>query len=122
LSGHFSESVLDRTIIPSLNQVDALFESDDDALLLIDTDGRIVNVSSEWVLLCGDNGMMENTTQGSEISDLLHRVRHDGRPRSATIYNHHGRGFQLKLDATILPVAGDNGAVTGFLARLRPAP
>jgi hypothetical protein len=66
--------------------------------------------------------MLESTTQGSEISDLLHRVRHDGRPRSATIYNHHGRGFQLKLDATILPVTGDDGTVTGFLARLRPAP
>lgn len=122
MSGHFSEAVLDQTVIPSLTQVDALFETDDDALLLTDANGRIVNVSSEWVLLCGSRTIFANTERGSEISDLLHRVRHDGRPRSATIYNHHGRGFQLKLDATIVPVTNDEGSVTGFLARLRPAP
>ena len=122
MSGHFSEAVLDHVAIPSAAQVNALFESGDDALLLTDAQGQIVNISSEWVLLCGNRTMFEQTAQGSEISDLLHRVRHDGRPRSATIYNHHGRGFQLKLDATIMPVTGDDGSVTGFLARLRPAP
>lgn len=122
MSGHFSEAVLDQAAIPSATQVNALFETDDDALLLTDADGHIVSVNSEWVLLCGSGTMLDGTAQGSEISDLLHRVRHDRQPRVATIYNHHGRGFQLKLDATIVPVTGDDGHVTGFLARLRPAP
>ncbi len=122
MSGVFSEARLDYSIVPSARQVDDLFENGDDALLLTDTAGRIVNVSDEWVLLCGSNGLPERTQQGSEINDLLHRVRHDGCPRSAVVYNPHGRGFQLKLDATIVPVAGDDGAVTGFLTRLSPAP
>ena len=122
MSGVLSAVQLDPSAIPSAQQVDALFDSDDDALLLTDYHGRIVNVSSEWELLCGTQGMLERSQQGSEISDLLNRVRHDGRPRSATVYNHHGRGFQLKLDATIMPVADDEGTVTGFLARLSPAP
>jgi len=122
VSGHFSEAVLNRSAIPSPAQVDALFKTGDDALMLTDPSGRVISVNSEWVLLCGSQGMLEKSNPGSEIADLLHRVRHDGLPRSATILNHHGRGFHLKLDATIVPVTGDDGAVTGFLARLSPAP
>ncbi len=100
-----------------------------DALLYLDRRGQVAGVNDEWLLLFGDDpvelvGRRWGDIQWSgcsEVFDLLRRVQGDLQARSASIYNQHRRGFHLKLDLFVTPVADGAGTVLGFLARLRPA-
>lgn len=108
---------------------ESLIADSRDALLVLDSDERVVGASPEWLVLCGGSldqvvgrsfAEVVGAAQGSELEDLVRRAQSEQRTVEAFISYRHHRGFALQLAARVTPI-GPRGATAGaHLVRLRP--
>jgi PAS domain S-box-containing protein len=116
---------------------ESLIADSRDALLVLDTEERVVDASPEWLVLCGGHldqvvgrpfAEVVRAARGAELADLLRRAQNERRPVEAVINHRHHRGFALELAARVIPIGtgGATGGATGdatgraHLVRLRP--
>jgi PAS domain S-box-containing protein len=99
-----------------------------DAIMLVDEAGRVVHVNDEWLLLSGcrpEDYVGKPACEGPvardcEALDLLRHTLTDGLGRHATVFLRHRRGFQLKLQAQVMPIGSADRGAAGFMVRMRP--
>ncbi len=108
-----------------------LFDMTDSALLLTDSEERIVLANQHWTDLSGleadaiaGRTLGEGPVAGASeaIGDLLHLARLSGDPVSGSVENKHVRGYSLGLDARVIPLHDDDGeCASGFLCIVKVA-
>ncbi len=117
----------------SLSRVMAshLFDMTDSALLLVDSQERIVLANQHWTDLSGlESDAIAGRTLGDgpvagaseAIADLLHLARISDDSVSGSVENKHVRGYCLGLEARVIPLRDDDGkSATGFLCIVKAA-
>ncbi len=108
-----------------------LFDMTDSALLLTDSEERIVLANQHWTDLSGleadaiaGRTLGEGPLAGASeaIGDLLHLARLSGDSVSGSVENKHVRGYSLGLEARIIPLHDDDGErASGFLCIVKVA-
>ena len=108
-----------------------LLEMTDSALLLADSEERIVLTNQHWTDLSGleadaiaGRTLSEGPVAGASeaIADLLHLARISGGSVSGSVENKHVRGYSLGLEARVIPLRGnDRERASGFLCIVKAA-
>lgn len=108
-----------------------LFDTNDSALLLTDSEERIVLANQHWTDLSGleadaiaGRTLGEGPVAGASeaIADLLHFARLSGDSVSSNVENKHVRGYSLGLEARVIPLRDDDGEnASGFLCIVKVA-
>ena len=108
-----------------------LFDMTDSALLLTDSEERIVLANQHWTDLSGleadaiaGRTLGEGPVAGASeaIADLLHLARLSGDPVSGNVENKHVRGYSLGLEARVIPLHDDDAeSASGFLCIVKVA-
>lgn len=108
-----------------------LFDMTDSALLLTDSEERIVLANQHWTDLSGleadaiaGRTLGEGPVAGASeaIADLLHLARISGDSVSGSVHNKHVRGYLLGLEARVIPLRDDDGeSASGFLCIVKAA-
>ncbi|MCH8182644.1 MAG: PAS domain-containing protein [Proteobacteria bacterium] len=108
-----------------------LFDMTDSALLLTDSEERVVLANQHWTDLSGleadaiaGRTLGEGPVAGASeaIADLLHLARLSGDPVSGSVENKHVRGYSLGLEARVIPLRDDDGeSASGFLCIVKAA-
>jgi len=108
-----------------------LFDMTDSALLLTDSEERIVLANQHWTDLSGleadaiaGRTLGEGPVAGASeaIADLLHLARLSGDSVSGSVENKHVRGYSLGLEARVIPLRDDDGeSASGFLCIVKVA-
>ncbi len=108
-----------------------LFDVSDAALVLADSEERIVSVNQHWTDLSGrETKMIEGRTLGENpvagaseaIADLVHLARVSGASVSGSVDNKHVRGYSLGLEVRVIPLREDEDtAASGYLCIVKAA-
>ncbi len=108
-----------------------LFDMTDSALLLTDSEERIVLANQHWTDLSGlkadaiaGRTLSEGPVAGASeaIADLLHLARISGDSVSGSVDNKHVRGYSLGLEARVIPLRDDDTeSASGFLCIVKAA-
>lgn len=108
-----------------------LFDMTGSALLLTDSEERIVLANQHWTDLSGleadaiaGRTLGEGPVAGASeaIGDLLHLARISGDSVSGSVENKHVRGYSLGLEARVIPLRdGEGDGASGFLCIVKAA-
>ena len=113
----------------SWDLIATLFSDSRDALILVDRDEQVVAANEGWYLLCGaDQGQLlgrnfsniVTLAHPSEMASVVQRAVTRMEAVTESVVCRHGHGFDLKLEALVMPIRDTAGDVVGILGRLRP--